>query len=100
MTTNQQIERMAEAISNLDLPCMVDGQIVRVNPIYWKLIAQAAYDASDARLVPMLVEALRDLLYVFGTNDNNDPLPLDESKTLGCIVKGYKALAQLPEEYR
>lgn len=52
-----------------------------------KIAAQAAIDASDAKYVPMLVEALK--LYASIANGLNGPNGV-----------AYKALQQLPEDLR
>ena len=95
MTTNPQIERMAEAMSQW----RNDKKLERTT---WQVMtetvrnaymeqAQAAYDASDARLVPMLVNAITKTL------ESNLYLADGDN----CTLKRLKdALAQLPEEYR
>lgn len=84
--TDRQIKAVAEAIYR---KMSIDGSVCSVDA------AQAAIDASDARFVPMLVEALRRLAYM--------PLGGDTA-TYFCGVNmqniAKQALAQLPEEYK
>lgn len=96
--TNPQIERMAEALWNkhkLDM-----GDAWYDDDDQWKTLpeagriefintAQAAYDASDARLVPVLVEALNRVLNRAMVHDHE-----------GYEEIAKQALAQLPKGYR
>lgn len=123
MTTNPQIERMAEAIKNVGYK-HVKRQYYYTIERKFNEEAQAAYDASDARFVPMLVEALKRI-----ETERYPPqvfLPMTDkqwhSLKLWCESEGFpldrlsgnygrelraadraiasEALAQLPEGYR
>lgn len=99
MTTNPQIERMDEAIKkNISYTSTYnpnDGRTYITEK--FEDAAKAAYDASDARFVPMLVEALKRVDkkafdYLIGD--------IDEKEVCRIKTVTEQALAQLPEEYR
>ena len=83
---NQQIERMAEAIETEALAMGKENFSPESARPKTERLAQAAYDASDARFVPVLVEALKYYR---------------EQEWLGGEDGvAAQALAQLPEEYK
>lgn len=86
MTTNPQIERMAEAIYTAEnTNCYEWEELATSTQERFIAEAQAAYDASNARFVPMLVEALKYYR---------------EQEWLGGEDGvAAQALAQLPKEY-
>ena len=79
--TTRQVKAVAEAISNASIHSFAnDGEH----------LAKAAIAASDARFVPMLVEALQNINLATQHDKGNYAL----------YVISQEALSQLPEEMR